>query len=169
VKKKTCEHCGSTFGTYGPEKFCSPKCYHSSRTRRVGICEQCGAEYDQYADRLRYCSIACSAKGRRRDDKECPNCGTMFWPSTAKRKYCSVACSNEARGVESRDGACDRCGILMTNDAEDFRQQVGDWCRACAEELYELGTKNERRRLGTNRQPAGRNSRLATPHHAPQN
>lgn len=108
--ERACRVCGGLFFSFpsANRKFCSRKCFLSTRKKSRGKCKSCGAGTPRFS--ARFCSSKCYHKSRRgvpllkrrrRFEKLCLSCGATFKVGGRLKhpwaKFCDTACSGASR------------------------------------------------------------------------
>jgi ribosomal protein L31 len=117
---KLCGFCGNEFNGRSISKYCSEKCHHAARIKRVTpVCAHCNKEFQvkpEEANRGRkYCSNKCadSANGIKKriwkTDSVCPICGETFTVGYKGQRYCSIQCHAKSR-KKMAILTCEICG-----------------------------------------------------------
>ena len=126
----SCQRCGITFKEKRIRKFCSRKCYNSTRADRkpVVTCIKCGVSFEKQPKDIKrspnnFCSRNCSNQYQIKEKhhhynldlhRSCPVCGTEI--KRAGLKHCSFTCKGIANRAENSPKynkitvACSTCG-----------------------------------------------------------
>lgn len=151
---RNCQQCGTGFAILqsrvrrGAGKFCSGKCAHAAKTKKVErACSVCGASFFAFyylRNTQKACSQTCAGKIRRSKVKRaCLTCGKEFLKSPSQfkyfkgaGKYCSRKCSYAGTVKRTADRpTSDRWGRTRRTADRHWQQAVREkdryTCQRC--------------------------------------
>lgn len=121
---RVCKECGEKIPTnkYDGALFCNKDClvaFHARKKResvisrvieegrQVGVCQQCGKNFESKFSSTRYCSDHCRSLSRAVGPikKSCVQCGETFLAKRHNRRlFCSELCSQRNRAARKKKG-----------------------------------------------------------------